>query len=298
MRYLSREEINTEKWDALIEKSEDGLVYALSWYLDIIVDEWAAFVWEQGEQYVAVFPMPFRHKWGLNYVYPPFFIQQLGLFSIHPIEKEKRLNEVIIQLDKKFSFVELYIHSEYKGGLSKSNYIRSLMEPYDELVKSYSKNHKRNLKKSQGLDFVKDIEASEVIKLFRKNRGDQLGTFKSSDYFKFQNLVNKAIQMKFARCVGAHYEGILLAGAVVFEFKNRVTFLFSGMNAVGKEKAALFYIIDQLIRQKSGQDILFDFEGGSTDSIARFYKGFGAHEEKYTFLKINNLPTLLKWLKK
>ena len=43
---------------------------------------------------------------------------------------------------------------------------------------------------------------------------------------------------------------------------------------------------------------VFDFGGGSKESLANFYKGFGALPLHYHFLKINKLPWLIKLLKK
>ena len=45
-------------------------------------------------------------------------------------------------------------------------------------------------------------------------------------------------------------------------------------------------------------DIVLDFEGSNIESIARFYKGFGAQEEIYPGIKLNNLPPILKLFRK
>ena len=36
------------------------------------------------------------------------------------------------------------------------------------------------------------------------------------------------------------------------------------------------YLIDQVIREYSGQSYGFDFEGSDDDQLARFYHGFGS----------------------
>ena len=42
--YLRHNEIDKGKWDACIRLSENSLVYAYSWYLDIIHPGWEAMV--------------------------------------------------------------------------------------------------------------------------------------------------------------------------------------------------------------------------------------------------------------
>jgi len=44
--------------------------------------------------------------------------------------------------------------------------------------------------------------------------------------------------------------------------------------------------------------MLLDFEGSDIPSLAFFYSSFGAVEERYSAIKLNRLPGLVKWLKK
>jgi hypothetical protein len=44
--------------------------------------------------------------------------------------------------------------------------------------------------------------------------------------------------------------------------------------------------------------MLLDFEGSDISSLAFFYSSFGATEEKYSAVKLNKLPALVKWFKK
>ncbi len=53
IKYVSHEVIDREKWDKCIDNSTNGLVYAYSWYLDLICDEWNALI---ENDYESVFP--------------------------------------------------------------------------------------------------------------------------------------------------------------------------------------------------------------------------------------------------
>ena len=54
IKYLEHEEIDLKKWDATIDASPNGMVYAKSWYLDIVSPGWEGLV---NEDYNAVFPL-------------------------------------------------------------------------------------------------------------------------------------------------------------------------------------------------------------------------------------------------
>src|SRR5262245_13754952 len=70
--------INKEKWDECIEKSSNGLIYAYSYYLDHLTDNWHGII---VDDYNTIMPIPWRKKAGIKYCYTVPFIQQLGWFQ-------------------------------------------------------------------------------------------------------------------------------------------------------------------------------------------------------------------------
>ncbi|MDB2555531.1 hypothetical protein N9X55_02170, partial [Flavobacteriaceae bacterium] len=85
IKYLSREELEVAKYNDCIENSIQRRVYAFSWYLDIVADNWDVLVLND---YEAVMPIPWKQKYFIKYVTQPFFCQQLGVFARKKISKE------------------------------------------------------------------------------------------------------------------------------------------------------------------------------------------------------------------
>ncbi|RYY85548.1 MAG: hypothetical protein EOO15_16730 [Chitinophagaceae bacterium] len=69
IRYLPHAEIDKARWDNALMRCPNATLYATSRYLDHMSPGWDALV--QGD-YDALFPLPWRSKWGLRYVYQPF----------------------------------------------------------------------------------------------------------------------------------------------------------------------------------------------------------------------------------
>jgi hypothetical protein len=92
-------------------------------------------------------------------------------------------------------------------------------------------------------------------------------------------------------------DGTLLAGAFFCDANGKVIFLFSGNSAEGKEKGAMFFLIDSFIQENAQKNLILDFEGSNDPHLARFYKGFGAKECVYLQAKRNTLPWYLRWYK-
>ena len=56
----------------------------------------------------------------------------------------------------------------------------------------------------------------------------------------------------------------------------------------GKQKCAMFFLLDRFIRENSGSNLILDFEGSMIPGVAKFYQGFGSRNTPYLrFLKTN-----------
>ena len=95
IKYFQHSEIDKAKWDAYIEKSSNVMLYAYSWYLDIVSPNWVALI--KGD-YKVVFPLPAKKKLGVSYISQPLFTQQLGLFSY---DNSKSIEEFLSAIPKK-----------------------------------------------------------------------------------------------------------------------------------------------------------------------------------------------------
>jgi len=71
-----------------------------------------------------------------------------------------------------------------------------------------------------------------------------------------------------------------------------------GNNPKGRNSGASHLMIDLFIQEHSERKLLLDFEGSDLEGIATFYRGFGATEEKYPGIKLNNLSPVAKLFKK
>ncbi|MFZ9956390.1 MAG: GNAT family N-acetyltransferase [Flavobacteriales bacterium] len=292
IKYLKNSEIDRSKWDACINASLQQLPYGYSWYLDAAADHWDAIV--LGD-YAAVFPLPLKKKWGVRYVYPPFFIQQLGLFSSQKLELT---DAVLNEATKHFKFIELYLNFDNQCSLSvvpRNNFELNLID----LQQTYSENTRRNIKKAEGLQLKiqKASSAKNIIELFRKGRGAQVKTLDNSDYKRFEKIVYACEKRSAIEHYEVHTAQGCCAGACLLKTEGRVVFIFSGNSDEGKKSGAMHYLIDSMINEYAGKPMIFDFEGSNDENLARFYQSFGAKNTPYSFVKINNLPFPLNLMK-
>lgn len=299
IKYLRYEHIDKQKWDECISKSFNGVVYAYSWYLDVVCEEWEGLV--EGD-YERVFPVNFKKKAGINIIFQPFFTQQLGVFSKTELSPTV-VNDFLFSIPAKYKVVDLNLNTHNKPDLPGFNYIPQvnheldLIRDYESLQQNYSSNTRRNIKKAktEGLTIVKGIKPDEVIDLFRANRGADIKVLKEHNYQKLKRLIYTSIYKGIGSVYGVYTnENELCAGGVFLRSSKKVIFSFSGLSDSGRDKRAMFFLIDHFIREHANKHLTLDFDGSNDESLARFYKGFGSTRLEFTRISRNTLPAYLK----
>lgn len=288
INYLNSGEIDKKKWDQCIQQSPYELIYAYSWYLDIVCPAWEALI--IGD-YEAVFPLTPLKKWGIPYIEQPFFCQQLGLFSKAEI-RPSELQEILKNIPKKFLKVNINLHSGCKTSLEKINYELNLNKHYEDLSGQYSNNQKRNITKAgkSGIN-ITSTPAEYIIGLHQENISKKTPELKPFHYETLKKLIKKADELGKIE-INAAFNPMqeILAGIIFLKHNNRHIYLLAASNEMGKQIGTMSYLIDHHIQKYAEREITLDFEGSSIPSLARFYAGFGARQRNYFQYKRNYLP--------
>ena len=299
IRYLKHDGIDKARWDETVDRSVNRIIYARSWYLDIISPGWDALV-EDG--YSAVFPLTHNRKLGISYLYQPFFTQQLGLFTRDHLT-EKLVHGFLDSVPRKFRFTEIHLNSMNKVDPdlypveSRVNLELDLINTYENLRANYDQNVKRNLKKAfdRSVDIRRKVEPDELIALFRDNYGRKEGKLKFRDYETIRKLMTHCLKNGKGLILGAYLPDGRLCAAVFFLLDpDRIIFHFAASDTLARETGAMFCLVDKIIREHAEKKTTLDFEGSNDANVARFYKSFGAKECNYSMVRINHLPRAIQ----
>ena len=300
IRYLTHNQIDTQRWDDCIEKSPDALVYVWSWYLDVVHPDWEALV---EDDYETVMPLAGGRKFGINYLFQPFFTQKFGVFGKNKVSTDK-IQEFLEAIPEKFQFAEFRLNGlkGVKGingvkGLNHRNIELDLSPEYSVLAGNYHSNTKRNLAKAkkEKTEVSDMVEPSVIIDLFRKNRGARITKWGDAEYERLLSLVEAARNHDSCCVLGVkNTDNQIVAGAFFMISHSKIVFLFSGADESNKDSHALTFLIDHVIERFSGSDKMLDFEGSDNDGLARFYIGFGGRETTYQGIRLNRAKGFTK----
>jgi hypothetical protein len=254
--------------------------------------------------YQIVMPLTWKKKYGIHYLYQPYFAASLGLFG-NGITPEITA-QFLQTIPAKFKYWDIYLNAanffELKNFplYQRMNYILPLTEGYEILYKNFRDNIKRNVKKAIQLNCVvkKDFPVDNVIALAIE-QSNQFSPITQNEYAKFKSLYDLLHIKNQAITYGVYsVRNELLASCVFFFYKKRAYYILVGNHPDGKTIGASHALINGFIQDYAGQDMVLDFEGSNINSLAFFYSSFGAIEEKYVGLKLNKLPWWMKYFKK
>jgi len=295
IQYLSHQQIDRKRWDQLIGHAPGGTLYGLSWYLDAVCPGWQALA---TSDYSRIMPLTSRRKYGFSYLYQPLLSQQLGIFS-HANLKLADVDEFLRAIPAVFKLVEITLNDYNPPGtlfpVGKHTTCRlNLNIPYTQIQERYSENTRRNLKKAtlENLRFRTNITLPEFLELLHKDKsaGANILALRKNRPALLR-LVPAIINRNAGMICGVrNRHGDLLAAALMGQDRLFHYYLAPAMNDEGREARAMFYLIDRYIHLHAGLPATLDFEGSDIESVARFYKGYGAAPFTYISLKINRLP--------
>lgn len=299
IRHLRNSEIDKTRWDSCLDQSVNRMVYGYSWYLDVAAPGWDALV---EDDYTAVFPLVHRRKFGISYLFQPYFTQQLGLFS-SKLTGPGQVNAFLSAIPARYRFAEIHLNSMNRpdpGGFElepRLNHELDLIGSYESLREGFSDNARRNLKKAAAGSLVlrKDVEPDELVTLFRDNFGRKEGKLKFSHYDTLRKLLETCMAKTGSRITGVTgSDGKLCAAVFFLVHRDRAIYHLAASSQVARENGAMYYLADQFIREHAGTVMTLDFEGSNDENVARFYKGFGAQPTRYYLLRYDRLPALIR----
>lgn len=312
LRYLTNHQIDYSKWDACIEASGQRLVYALSWYLDVVSPGWAGLVEEQHGQYVAVMPLPLSRRFGISYVQQPLFCQQLGFFAVTDAAQPSAF---LARLQQQFALISKYSFNTanfLSFELEEIRHLRvyrhqthhlDLTPDYETIYRQYTRVGKNNLKRSleAGLQIKESNDINPLIALFKNNAASRIrGGVSDAAYVQLSQLYEILAGKGLATLLYTQTPaGETDAGCLFFIYGQKIIYLFNAASAEGRNRHGRSLMIDYMIQKYAGQSYIFDFESpAAAASVIRFYQGFGATPAPFNTITFNNLPFPVRFLKR
>ena len=277
--HITHKNINFEKWDRCVSDSISDIIYAKSWYLNIVCEQWDAIVLND---YEAVMPLPIKNILGLKYITQPFLCQQLGVFH----QQENFCIDDFISIIPKF-FLRITINLNVNNMVSSSifkknvNYTLLLNKNIHELRSNYSNSHLKNLKRANTKKVFISSEP-DTPEEFSANKRKLSLNFMSKKQLDLElNIINTSICAGKGEIFSAKVSNDNCCSIFVANENKRLYLLSSYSNEEGRASSAYFFLIDYIFSLEKFRGYIFDFEGSNIKGVAERNKGFGAKASNY-----------------
>ena len=298
IKYIDHFNIDREKWDTCVMYSSIPVIYAQSWYLDVVCEKWDALVLND---YEAVMIISRKKKWGINYIYKPYFTQQVGIFSLKHNENEllpEFLKTIPANYKKIHLLLNITVHPEVKkySFTKRINHILDTKDNYEVIAGRYARRCKRNLKTAHnaGLELRNETSIPDTIRFLEKYLGAQITELNTYVLNILEKIISVTLNNKTGNILSLYNkEQEKVATLFYAANEKRCTLLVCASSPEGLKYQAMYLLIDSVIRLYAGTGTTIDFFGSSIESIAYFNLSFGTTATEYYLVSSKSLFGLL-----
>ena len=271
-------------YDTCISASPNGLVYAISWYMDIVCPDWE--ILATGD-YSAVMPLPVTRSLGRVILRQPDYAWQLGIFStripspevirhfLHSIPSGYRLKKLCLS---KFNIVP-----SDKARFQNSAEL-DLIRPYGVIRSRFGPSMKTrlDLAAENSLSYVANVSVHDMLmfayKLDRFNRH----RLNPGEISKLRLIATNAIRFRAGQ-IGAAYDSHnnLCATILFITFRGRASILHASASSEGMASGGIEYLIDRFIEMNAEQNLVLCVDNPSDRNLMNILKSCGSGISQY-----------------
>lgn len=292
IRYLQHDEISKMKWDKCISRAFNGIVFAFSWYLDIVSYNWEALV--LGD-YKAVMPLTSGRKYGFSQLKQPDYAKQLGVFTTERLDVDL-VNRFLDAIPEKYKKINIYLNTFNKVSHQKFNIKQELthqldlIAPYKTLYLKFDTKTKAAIKNAviNKVHVMKHVNLKDFL-LLKKNTSDVPITFEHLNTLR--RIVPFTMNHNIGETFGAYDDkNELVAAAFFIKSHQKVIYLIAANSERGREVSASIAILNQFIKENAEKNLTLDFEGSTVLKRDECARGFGALPINYYNIRRNRIP--------
>ncbi len=298
IQYLEHHEIDLLLWDNCISKAINQVIFAQSWYLNTVWENWTALVSTNYQYVMPLFP---SRKWGIDYLWQPSLIFQSGIFSSGLLNKDIA-DRFLEAIPSRFRLVEIRLNILNQIGepngfdvFTSTSFQIDLIKKYQHTVADFSLQILQNLKIAKAAQvFVnEELDALGLVRFLSMTRKWQPNKLYSQDLPVIQRIAGKAMSHGAAKILSAYSaDNRLIAAALFIGTGTKAIMLVAGQSEEGQRLNALAMIVNYFIMTFSGSIVTLDLGLSQNSEYTNLCLGFGAVQVHYPMVRKIPFPFL------
>lgn len=314
----SQDKILRDDWNALIRRSPQGNFYALTYYMDVVAPDWMGIEVLEDNELVAAMPLLVRKKYGMQYSLQPNFVQYWGIFfdenkfqdTYRELSWKRKVVKLLVeQLPEKLKLFGYGMAPEFDYGFpfhwegfdlkTRYSYHIDLTKGEEEVWKGIKRKKKNLLRQAErDLGKVQKMKKPDgLLELIKANLDAQVGIMSQEHLDTLPKLITEMRDEGYVLQVNDESGAPLAAGYFV-DFEGKTTYLVGAKKPGLKETGAQGLVLWEAIKRSMGNSRIFDFEGSMLEGVESFFRTFGGRPIPYLFIEKNELPLLIRWIRR
>jgi len=299
IKYLHNDEINFVRWDNCINTAFNGNIFAYSWYLNILCDNWGGLI--LGD-YKYVMPLIHTTFFKKDILTTPVLGEKLGVFT-NEILTEEIVNHFFDAIPPNYCFIKTMLNKY--NNISNNNfeinqrkiYELDLMQSYSLISQKYSNTFHKDIQvaKSNKITVVNGLSPNDLINLSNKKGSRSIPNLTISNISQLRMIIAFSIRYNLGEIYGAYTAENNLCAAVFFiKSKNKIYLLFNTENKTSEFSKAMSLLIDRFIENHSEKNLTLNLDNLVVKDAIHFLQGVGATEYRIKTAFRNQLPFIYK----
>ena len=273
IQLLPSEEIDKVKWNSCVHFANNGNIFGYKWYLDFVAKEWYGLI--EGD-YESVCPLVWR-KGPVKgkELYQPPLMRELGIYSVNVLSP-KRIRSFLDAIPEEYRLVEMVVNEQNRppedAGFSLielTNHQLLLGTSYEEVEKGYSPELRQTLEHAQEHTLMPttSLKPSDIAEFYKWHSTDRKK--KEWKFHAMQRVMYNVLHRGWGFASGVMNEDKKFIAMNFFIYShNKVMSFMPLQSPEGKEKGALVYLMDLLIRNHAARPMILDFNTQADDELA------------------------------
>ncbi|MBU3126097.1 GNAT family N-acetyltransferase [Clostridium tagluense] len=295
-----------EMWDAFVDKSPQGCIFAKSFWLDAVGSKYDILgCFDKGDRMVAGMPITQNES---GYITMPKLTQTLGIvftdFSemkyVKRISKEKDIIMDFVDNIPKFKNFDCSFHYNFTNWMpfmwkgyneqTRYTYVIEGIQNIEVVRGEFADKTKSVITKAvnHNLKVMDNLTLSDMYSMLKKtfDRQNMKVPFDFEWFGRFDAIINKNNARKMFFTVDA--QNNLHAALYLVYDKNCAYYLLGGADPEFRSSGAMYLNVFEAIKYSAGFTDKFDFEGSVVPQIESMFRSFGATQKQYFRIIKNN----------
>jgi len=299
IKYLHNDEINFVRWDNCINTAFNGNIFAYSWYLNILCDNWCGLI--LGD-YKYVMPLIHTTFFKKDILTTPILGEKLGVFT-NEILTEEIVNLFFEAIPSNYTFIKTMLNKY--NTISNTNFEikqkkifeMDLMQSYSLISQKYTNAFQKDIQvaKSKKITIINGLSPNDLINLSNKKGSRSIPNLNADNISRLRMIIAFSIRYNLGEIYGAfNAENNLCAAVFFIKSKNKIYLLFNTEDKTADFSKAMSILIDRFIENHSEKNLTLNLDNLVVKDALHFFQGVGATEYRIKTAFRNQLPLIYK----